>query len=162
MILISVYSVLTCILTSIASLTSIITPLMDCSKAAGAASSFFAMIDSQGLDSGGLKAPEVSAEADLEFDNVTFAYPSRPHVKILDGLSMHFEKGKLTAIVGPSGSGKSTLVALIERWYDLGGETPTGQLATVTTEASEEDDVSRKANPPIPSTGSVSIGAHDI
>lgn len=56
---------------------------------------------------------------DIVFDNVTFAYPSRPHVKILDELDLRIEAGKITAIVGPSGSGKSTIVGLIQRWYSL-------------------------------------------
>lgn len=52
-------------------------------------------------------------------ENVTFAYPSRPHVKILDELDLRIKAGKITAIVGLSGSGKSTIVGLIERWYGL-------------------------------------------
>ena len=54
--------------------------------------------------------------------NVSFAYPARPSLKVLDigdGASgIDFEAGKITAIVGASGSGKSTIVGLIERWYD--------------------------------------------
>jgi len=45
--------------------------------------------------------------------DVTFAYPSRPTVRVLDNLSLDFEAGKITAIVGASGSGKSTIVGLI-------------------------------------------------
>lgn len=54
---------------------------------------------------------EVSADADISFENVAFSYPSRPNVQILDGLNVTFEAGKVTAIVGPSGSGKSTVVS---------------------------------------------------
>jgi ATP-binding cassette, subfamily B (MDR/TAP), member 9 len=49
-------------------------------------------------------------EGHIEFKNVTFFYPTRSDQKILDNLSITFEKGKMTAIVGPSGSGKSTCV----------------------------------------------------
>jgi len=45
------------------------------------------------------------------FENVTFAHKDRD--TLLDGVSMSFQKGKVTAIVGPSGSGKTTLVNLI-------------------------------------------------
>ncbi|XP_030613516.1 bile salt export pump isoform X2 [Archocentrus centrarchus] len=57
-------------------------------------------------------------KGDIEFHNVTFHYPSRPEVKILDNLSMQIKAGETTAFVGPSGSGKSTTVQLIQRFYD--------------------------------------------
>lgn len=57
-------------------------------------------------------------EGSIEFENVTFMYPSKSDQKILKDFSFKFEKGKTTAIVGPSGSGKSTIVQLIERFYD--------------------------------------------
>ena len=65
------------------------------------------------------KEPAVSARDDIELESVNFAYPSRPHIKVLDDLNVRFESGKLTAIVGASGSGKSTIVGLLERWYEL-------------------------------------------
>ncbi|KAM9346838.1 bile salt export pump [Symphorus nematophorus] len=55
---------------------------------------------------------------DIEFHNVTFFYPSRPDVKILNDLSMQIKAGETTAFVGPSGSGKSTTIQLIQRFYD--------------------------------------------
>ncbi|MED6257823.1 Bile salt export pump [Ataeniobius toweri] len=57
-------------------------------------------------------------KGDLEFRNVTFFYPSRPEVKILDNLSIQIKAGETTAFVGPSGSGKSTAIQLIQRFYD--------------------------------------------
>lgn len=54
---------------------------------------------------------------DIEFKSLTFAYPERPTVTVLDNLSLHIPAGKATAIVGHSGSGKSTVVGLLERWY---------------------------------------------
>lgn len=88
-------------------------------KATLAACEFFSVIDTPLPERGWLKGPEVSATKDICFDNVTFAYPSRPDIKILDQLNLRIEAGKITAIVGPSGSGKSTIVGLIERWYTL-------------------------------------------
>ncbi|XP_044073835.1 bile salt export pump isoform X2 [Siniperca chuatsi] len=55
---------------------------------------------------------------DIEFHNVTFFYPSRPEVKILNDLSMQIKAGETTAFVGPSGSGKSTTIQLFQRFYD--------------------------------------------
>uniref|UniRef100_A0A673XDK3 ATP-binding cassette, sub-family B (MDR/TAP), member 11a n=1 Tax=Salmo trutta TaxID=8032 RepID=A0A673XDK3_SALTR len=57
-------------------------------------------------------------KGDIEFHNVTFNYPSRPDVKILDSLSMLIRAGETTAFVGPSGSGKSTTVQLFQRFYN--------------------------------------------
>ncbi|KAL6908412.1 multidrug resistance-type transporter protein [Trichoderma evansii] len=95
------------------------TPLLAVSKATVAACQFFTVIDAPQPEKGHLTDPEVSATDDIVFENVTFAYPSRPHVKILDELDLRIEAGKINAIVGPSGSGKSTVVGLIERWYSL-------------------------------------------
>ncbi|CAE7448345.1 ABCB1 [Symbiodinium natans] len=54
----------------------------------------------------------------LELDEVHFAYPARPEMKILHGLSLTIKKGQKVAVVGESGSGKSTIMALLERFYD--------------------------------------------
>lgn len=94
-------------------------PMLAVSKAMVAACQFFIVIDAPQPEQGHLKDPEVSSTGDIVLDKVTFAYPSRPHVKILDDLDLRIEAGKITAIVGPSGSGKSTIVGLIERWYTL-------------------------------------------
>ncbi|WP_424188099.1 ABC transporter ATP-binding protein [Actinokineospora sp. G85] len=49
--------------------------------------------------------------ARVELRDVVFAYGDGPPV--LDGLTVAFEPGRTTAIVGPSGSGKSTILALL-------------------------------------------------
>ncbi|KAJ8763640.1 hypothetical protein K2173_003112 [Erythroxylum novogranatense] len=54
----------------------------------------------------------------VEFQNVLFAYPTRPDQMILNGLTLRFDAGRTVALVGPSGSGKSTIIGLIERFYD--------------------------------------------
>ncbi|KAI0203939.1 multidrug resistance protein [Astrocystis sublimbata] len=103
----------------VTSLQQVSTPLIAIGKAMVAACEFFIVIDAPRPESGELSAPEVSATNDIVFKDVDFAYPSRPHVKVLDCLNLNIEAGKLTAIVGPSGSGKSTIVGLVERWYTL-------------------------------------------
>ena len=55
---------------------------------------------------------------DLTFENIEFAYPSRPNVTVLSKFNLHVNRGKTVAFVGSSGSGKSTLVLLLERFYD--------------------------------------------
>jgi ATP-binding cassette subfamily B (MDR/TAP) protein 1 len=94
-------------------------------KARGAAAKIFETIERVPLiDSAsdeGLKPDTVQGK--IEFDRVTFTYPSRPDVPILKqpGLSLTFKAGETNALVGASGSGKSTIAALIMRFYD-----PTG------------------------------------
>ncbi|XP_072329682.1 bile salt export pump-like isoform X2 [Scyliorhinus torazame] len=86
----------------------------------GAATNIFETIDREPeidcMSEEGYKLNKV--KGDIEFHNVTFNYPSRPEVKILDRLSMVIKASETTAFVGPSGSGKSTTVQLIQRFYD--------------------------------------------
>ncbi|MFM1605173.1 MAG: ABC transporter transmembrane domain-containing protein [Porticoccaceae bacterium] len=56
--------------------------------------------------------------ATLDFNDVTFCYPSRPDQPALNEFSLNIPDGKIIALVGPSGAGKSTLFALIQRFYD--------------------------------------------
>nr|WHA27460.1 putative ABC transporter [Sesquicillium sp.] len=115
----TIFIVLMSVMMIIMSVERIANPLMAVSKAMIAASEFFSVIDAPKPYTGQLTEPVISATEDIVFKDVTFAYPSRPHVQVLDRLNLTIEAGKNTAIVGPSGSGKSTIVGLIERWYDL-------------------------------------------
>jgi ABC-type multidrug transport system fused ATPase/permease subunit len=61
---------------------------------------------------------------DIHFDRVSFHYPSRPELCILDDISMHFKSGQKIALVGASGGGKSTIVldfALLRAylWFNI-------------------------------------------
>ncbi|XP_035219171.1 bile salt export pump-like isoform X2 [Stegodyphus dumicola] len=58
-------------------------------------------------------------EGYIRFEKVRFRYPSRPDVRVLNGLNFEIEPGKTVALVGSSGCGKSTCVQLIERFYDV-------------------------------------------
>uniref|UniRef100_A0A8C6NL31 Bile salt export pump n=1 Tax=Nothobranchius furzeri TaxID=105023 RepID=A0A8C6NL31_NOTFU len=85
----------------------------------GAATIIYETIDRPEIDclsEAGYKLDHV--KGDIEFHNVTFYYPSRPEVKILDQLSVAVKSGETTAFVGPSGAGKSTAIQLIQRFYD--------------------------------------------
>lgn len=54
----------------------------------------------------------------IELQNITFSYPSRPEITILENFTFEIEAGKSSALVGQSGSGKSTIISLIQRFYD--------------------------------------------
>ena len=56
-------------------------------------------------------------EAQINFKNIKFSY-DKEEDKVLDTISLEFNGGKMTSLVGHSGSGKSTILNLIPRFYD--------------------------------------------
>ncbi len=58
------------------------------------------------------------AQGEIRFEDVTFAYPSRPATPALADISLTVKAGETVALVGPSGAGKSTVIQLIQRFYD--------------------------------------------
>ena len=89
-------------------------------RAAGATERLFELLDTQ---------PTLSAVAPvlalpprisglIRFEDVSFAYPTRPEVAALGPVSFDVRAGERVALVGPSGAGKSTIFGLILRFYD--------------------------------------------
>lgn len=74
-----------------------------------------------------IKAPEnplslpVPAHGEVRFEAVSFAYPSRPGISALDGVTLDVAAGETVALVGASGAGKSTMFQLLSRFYDPQG-----------------------------------------
>tara|TARA_B100001248_G_scaffold261090_1_gene251118 strand:- start:345 stop:2081 length:1737 start_codon:yes stop_codon:yes gene_type:complete len=54
----------------------------------------------------------------INFENVFFKYEENEK-NVLNNISLEFEGGKMTALVGHSGSGKSTILNLIPRFYQV-------------------------------------------
>ena len=65
------------------------------------------------------------SQADIQFTDVTFYYPSRPANPALNNVSLHINAGETLALVGPSGAGKTTIFQLLLRFY----ETKSGSIA---------------------------------
>ena len=87
-------------------------------KGVGAASRLFELQDRKPGIPATVGTKVVSARGPIRFSNVTFAYPTRPAVKIFQDLDFVVPQGTNVAIVGPSGGGKSTIASLLLRFYD--------------------------------------------
>ncbi len=59
-----------------------------------------------------------SVDGEIVFEQVNFAYPTRPEVQVLDDVSLALAPGEVVALVGASGGGKSTIASMISRFYD--------------------------------------------
>ncbi|KAH7143791.1 multidrug/pheromone exporter [Dactylonectria macrodidyma] len=116
----TVFTVLFSVIIAASTLNSIVPHMVTFSRAATAAAELFVLIDRVSeinpFDDSGEKPTDTAGEIELE--GVTFSYPTRPDVRVLEEFSLRIPAGKVTALVGPSGSGKSTIVGLMERWYN--------------------------------------------
>ena len=66
---------------------------------------------------GGRLIAPTPAEAPVRFENVSFAYPSRPSL-VLNELDLELLPGETVALVGPSGAGKTTVAKLLLRFAE--------------------------------------------
>ncbi|XP_075257058.1 ATP-binding cassette sub-family B member 10, mitochondrial-like isoform X2 [Convolutriloba macropyga] len=90
-------------------------------KAVGASTRIWEIMDNQPLiplEDGKNSVKADNIQGKISFRDVTFNYPSRPDLPVLDKFSLEVESGKVTALVGKSGCGKSTVASLIMRLYD--------------------------------------------
>jgi ATP-binding cassette, subfamily B (MDR/TAP), member 1 len=140
------------------SLQSISMPLLDISKAIVAARDLFAVIDTP-QPAPGTFMPNTSSQ-DILFKDVTFEYPSRPGVTVLNRLNICLKSGQNTAIVGLSGSGKSTVVALLERWYSVKDPYAPSKVAQQTPADKSNNESETNAKTRI--SGSITIGGFNL
>ncbi|PHU01603.1 ABC transporter B family member 12 [Capsicum chinense] len=92
----------------------------DSTKAKTGASSIFALLDKKSKidssDNSGITLDNV--KGNIEFQHVSFNYPSRPEAQVIKDLCLAISSGETVALVGESGSGKSTVISLLQRFYD--------------------------------------------
>ena len=88
-------------------------------KAIGATENLMEILDEEVESSNDAKKENIEvAQGSVDFDNVSFAYPNRSDVSVLNGLSFRVEAGQQVALVGPSGAGKTTITALLLKFYE--------------------------------------------
>ena len=55
----------------------------------------------------------------IKFHNLSFAYPNRPDIQVLNNLNFEVQQGNNIALVGPSGAGKTTLASILFGFYKI-------------------------------------------
>lgn len=89
----------------------------DLMKAVGASERVFQLLDRKPEVVSGEERLE-RVQGKLELSNLSFSYPSRADVKVLQHVDLTLRPGEVVALVGPSGGGKSTVASLLSRFYD--------------------------------------------
>lgn len=92
-------------------------------RAMGATDRVFELIDGnvESIDLVRENTPTKHSKGEIEFNHVSFNYPSRPDFTVLKDVNFKAKAGETVALVGSSGSGKTTIASLILRFYDPSG-----------------------------------------
>lgn len=75
------------------------------------------ILDSEPKLQDGPFAEETKLQGEIEFRDVSFAYPGSSRI-VLDHINLTVHQGETLAIMGTTGCGKTSLVSLIPRFYD--------------------------------------------
>jgi ABC-type multidrug transport system fused ATPase/permease subunit len=109
---------------------SVLEVFLKLAKSSGSAEKIFELLDNASTSTSDHKLHNKSDQRDIDaesgnsqagaevtFDNVSFAYPTRPEVDVLRGVSFKQSAGDFLAICGSSGSGKSSCFNLVLGLY---------------------------------------------
>jgi ABC transporter fused permease/ATP-binding protein len=89
-------------------------------RAAGATDRLFAVIDTEPeIRDPDVVTPLPAGRGAITLEGVSFSYPARPEVMVLDRVDLVIQPGESIAVVGTSGAGKSTILSLLYRFYDV-------------------------------------------
>lgn len=77
------------------------------------------VLNSQEIITDGAWDAPCDKKGEIEFRNVSFAYPESSGEKVIENISFTVKQGETLAIIGATGSGKSSVVKLIPRFYDV-------------------------------------------
>lgn len=80
-----------------------------------------AVLESNPALADGGSLPSENTMGQVEFRNVSFAFPDAPDHPVLQNVSFSVGTGETLAIIGATGCGKTSLVSLIPRFYDVTG-----------------------------------------
>ena len=87
-------------------------------KAIGATENLMEMLDEEAED---IRVEDdikpITLKGNVAFKNISFAYPSRKEVQVLDNITFDVEAGEKIALVGSSGAGKSTISNILLQFY---------------------------------------------
>ncbi|KAI0276183.1 P-loop containing nucleoside triphosphate hydrolase protein [Russula aff. rugulosa BPL654] len=85
----------------------------------GAGTRIFELLDrSPAIQPGEGMVLDPARSGPLRFENITFSYPTRRGVNVLEDFDLEVNVGENVAIVGESGGGKSSIHSLLLRYYD--------------------------------------------
>jgi ABC-type multidrug transport system fused ATPase/permease subunit len=88
-------------------------------KAIGATESVMDIIqhETEDIDTSKPASKDKFFKGNIELKDVSFSYPSRKEIKVIDNLNLSIKAGEQIALVGSSGSGKSTIASLLLHFY---------------------------------------------
>ena len=87
-------------------------------KAIGATENLLEILDEEQEEVSGNTSNLLVEQGKIEFQDISFSYPNRSDIPVLQSVSFTAEPGKQIAAVGPSGAGKTTITALLLKFYE--------------------------------------------